>query len=281
MTADPTPHVEASGTVTGRPGETAGGIQSLDAALWVLTTMARLDGAVGLSDLARACGMPASKTHRYLASFINSGLVRQNGRSGTYDLGPGAIEIGLAAISRHDFVNSVADQFSTLTEETGLTGLLCVWGNSGPTVVRWIRAVNFIVTSLGLGSTLPLLSSATGRVFFAWLPEAITEKLMHEELKRARASGRDIEDMELGGSGPGVKSARALAARVREAGYATVDGRFIPGLVAASAPILDWQDEAQAVVTLIGTNPKDIEPGSPAIAALTRFCAEHSVPDLG
>lgn len=276
MTADPRPHVQVSGNVTGRPGETAGGIQSLDAALWVLTTMARLDGAVGLSDLARACGMPASKTHRYLASFINAGLVRQNGRSGTYDLGPGAIEIGLAAINRHDFVNSIADRFSELTEETGLTGLLCVWGNSGPTVVRWIRAANFIVTSLGLGSTLPLLSSATGRVFFAWLPETITEKLMHEELKRARASGREI-----GEAGSGVKGARALAARVRGAGYATVDGRFIPGLVAASAPILDWQDEAQAVVTLIGTNPNDIEPGSPAIAALTRFCAEHSVPDRG
>jgi DNA-binding IclR family transcriptional regulator len=264
-----------------RPGEATGGIQSLDAALWVLTTMARLDGAVGLSELARACDMPASKTHRYLASFINSGLVRQNGRSGTYDLGPGAIEIGLAAINRHDFVNSVADRFGELTEETGLTGLLCVWGNSGPTVVRWIRAANFIVTSLGLGSTLPLLSSATGRVFFAWLPETITEKLMHEELKRARASGREIGDAGPGGIVAGVKGARTLTAKVREDGYATVDGRFIPGLVAASAPILDWQDEAQAVVTLIGTNPKDIEPGSPAIAALTQFCAEHSVPKRG
>ena len=256
-----------------RSGETLGGIKSLDAALRVLLTMARMEGAVALSDLARACDMPVSKTHRYLASFIHAGLVRQNGRAGTYDLGPGAIEVGLAALHRHDFVNAVADQLPELTKKTGLTGLVCVWANSGPTVIRWERVPSFVAASLGLGGTLSLLNSATGRVFLAFLPEKITGRLMQQELKRAKASARLFDDMT-----PDAAGARSLAVAARKAGYATVDGTYIPGLVAAAAPILDWQDQAQAVVTLIGTDPTDIEPDSDAIAALKSFCAAHAIP---
>ncbi|WP_099864259.1 IclR family transcriptional regulator [Pararhizobium haloflavum] len=255
-----------------RQAEAQGGIQSLDAALRVLMAMANMEGAVGVSDLARACGMPVSKTHRYLASFIHAGLVCQAGRSGRYDLGPRAIEIGLAALSRHDFVNAASDDLHRLTVETGLTALLCVWGNSGPTVVRWERAASFIATSLGLGTTLPLLTSATGRICLAYLPGAVTGALLDEELARGLASPQIFHDLELNQA-----DVARLAADVRDQGYATVDGRFIPGLVALAAPILDWQGEAQAVVTLIGADPRLIEPGAAQIGSLKEFCASHSI----
>lgn len=256
----------------GGAGEASGGIQSLDAALRVLVAMGRLDGPVGLTDLARACDMPVPKVHRYLASFLHAGLVRQTGRSGKYDLGTIAIELGLAALHRHDFVNSAADDLAALAADTGLTALLVVWGNSGPTVVRWERATAFIVTALGLGTTMPLLSSASGRVFLAFLPDSVTALLLKRELGRAKARPDLVADME-----PTVKGARALGDRIRAAGHATVDGRFIPGLVAASAPILDWQGHAQAVVTLIGTDPSDIAEGAAPLTALTAFCRRHSV----
>ena len=253
--------------------EATGGIQSLDAALRVLLAMGEMKGAVGLSELARACHMPASKVHRYLASFIHAGLVRQNGRSGSYDLGPRAIDLGLAALGRHDFVNSVAEGMPELTAQTGLTSLLCVWGNSGPTVVRWERAASFIVTSLGLGTTLPLLTSATGRVCLAYLPAQVTERLLEAELARATASPRIFD-----GHLPNRAAIATLTSDIRQRGYATVDGRFIPGLVAMAAPILDWQGQAQAVVTLIGADPSSIVKGSAALSSLKSFCAREAVP---
>lgn len=261
---------------TERPAEFSGGIQSLDAALRMLMTMARIESAVGLSELARACSMPASKTHRYLASFIHAGLVRQNGRSGTYELASGAVELGLAAMQRNDVVNAVADDLPALAEATGLTALLCVWGNSGPTVVRWQRAASLVVTSLGLGTTLPLLTSATGRVCLAFLPERVTAGLLETELARARRSFPAAVLLE--GRAPDRDGVRGLAASVRAAGHASVDGRFIPGLVAMAAPVLNWQGEAEAVVTLIGTDRRTIAPGSPTREALTAFCMERSLP---
>jgi DNA-binding IclR family transcriptional regulator len=60
-------------------------------------------------------------------------------------------------------------------------------------------------------------------------------------------------------------------------GYSSVDGRFIPGLVAIAAPILDWQNEAQAVITLVGTDPTTTLPGSSQVATLLAFCKAQSV----
>lgn len=239
----------------------SGGIQSLDSALRLLRALAARPGPTALSDLARDCAMPVSKAHRYLASFAHAGLVRQAGKSGKYDLGPGAVQLGIAAMGRNDAINIAADGLPDLCAETGLTALLSVWGNSGPTVVRWERAANFMVTTLGLGSTLPVVGSATGHVFLGFLPRPLTAARV--AIDRAAAPQVDPE---------------AMAAQVRAAGYATVSGDLLLGLSALAAPVLDWQGEAQAVVTLIGTDASIVAPDSPAIAALTRYCADRSLP---
>lgn len=259
--------------------EAAGGIQSLDGALHLLRVLSQQSGATALGELARLSAMPSPKAHRYLASFLHAGMVRKDG-AGRYDLGRGAMEVGLAALARRETVNAAADALPDLVAETGHTGLISVWGDRGPTVVRWQRAAAPIVTSLGLGTTLPLLSSATGRAFLAHMPEAMVGSLRDAELRRARTRPNLIEDITAAANSPPGVAVRALLEGVREQGYATVDGRFIPGLVALAAPVLDWQGEAELVVTLIGTDPSMIRSESPAIASLHAFCAAHSVSSL-
>ena len=50
-----------------------------------------------------------------------------------------------------------------------------------------------------------------------------------------------------------------------------------PGLVAIAAPVLDWQNEAQAVVTLIGTDQGVTRPQSDAVASLMEFARKQSL----
>jgi len=248
------------------------GLKSLDIALGVLAFMARQQGPMTLSDIARGCDMPPSKAHRYLASFVIAGLVRQQGRSGRYDLGPEAMQLGLAAIARHDFVNDSADGLPELALQTGMTVLLAVWANEGATVVRWQRGLSPTVTSIALGTTLPLLTSATGRIFLTYAPRGAIHKARETELRRAARNPSLLPDTPSTAEG-----LEMLRAAIREQGFASVNGGFIPGLVAAAAPILDWQGEAQVVVTLVGVDPTGIEAGSQQVAALLRFCDEHSV----
>ncbi len=239
----------------------------------MLRALAGFAGPVTLSDVARATGMPASKVHRYLASFIHAGFVVQRERSGRYDLGPFASEFGLAALARNDFVNRAADGLEELSRETDLTSLLTVWGNRGATVVRWQRVPSFTVTSLGLGSTLPLLTSASGRVFLAFLPRRLTESLLRLEVERALAAGIEWPDV-----APREDSIAALIAETRARRFASVDGRFVPGLRAVAAPVTNWQGEAEVVVTLIGTEEAILASDSTARRHLSAFARRLSVP---
>ncbi len=225
------------------------GIQSVEVAAGILGALSRAQAPLSLSALAREAALPPSKAHRYLVSLIECGLVRQDTRSGQYDLGRAAMALGIAAISRSDVVNEAADALRPLSIETGSTVMLSVWADHGPTVVRWERAAGVLVSSLGLGSILPLLNSATGKVFLSYLPRPVTQQVLDREI--AGPAG--------GAAGNGEID--ALISGVRETGVATVDGRLIPGLHAIAAPVLNWQDEADAVVTLVsaaGTMDKSL-----------------------
>ena len=248
------------------------GLKSLDTALGVLAQMVAKSGPQSLSEIGRACGLPPSKVHRYLASFVAAGLVKQKERSGRYDLGPAAMQLGLSALARHDFVNATADCLAELSADTGMTVLLSVWANQGATVVRWERGASPTDTSMGLGTTLPLLNSATGRVFLSWGPQRAIAPVRDAQLRRlARQPGlsADFEQTKAG--------VADLISRIRQRGFASVEGRFIPGLVAASAPVLDWQGESQAAVTLVGIAPAAVAPGSRQTERLIAYCAEKSV----
>ena len=254
--------------------EASGGIQSLDAALRVLQHLATLSGAVGVSELARACDMPISKVHRYLASFVHAGLVQQNGRSGTYDLGLAAQSLGLSALARRDIVNTVSDELVELTRETGCTTLLSGWADLGPTVVRWQRAPAPVITSFGLGAPFTLLSSATGRAFFAHSPPELVSPLIAREKRKAKQNPLLIEDLPLAQTMD--ERISILQEQTRAAQVAIIDGRFIPGLRACAAPVLNWQGEADVVVTAIGTDQALSDPKSETVQKVLQFAKRLS-----
>lgn len=248
-----------------------GGIQALDAALVVLRGLAEFDGPVALADLARAVSMPPSKVHRYLASFIHAGFVKQATRSGRYELGPTSASLGIAALSRSDFVNQAADALPELTEATGMTTLISVWGTQGATVIRWCRAPSPMVTSFGLGSNMPLLTSASGRVFLSWLPRPVISARLGLEIERAIEAGLSWPDLDLS-----MDSIEHLIDRIRTDGFATIDGRYVPGLRAMAVPITNWQGEAEAAVTMISTSEQILSADHPAARHLLDFAARHS-----
>ncbi len=236
------------------------GIQSVEIASSILLVLADAKGPLSLKAISGILGMPASKMHRYLSSFVKTGLVRQDTRSSVYDLGEGAVRIGLAAVARMDLVNIAAESLSELVATTGMSAILCIWGTQGPTVVRLERSVNHIITSIGLGTTLSVANSATGRVFLAYLPAAVTENLIKQEQEEINKTSLERQ-----------------AAKTVQDGYAAVSGKFIPGLVAVGAPVLNWQGEAEAVITLYSNRETLLDPNGPVIPILLQTCRSLSM----
>lgn len=157
------------------------------------------------------------------------------------------IAAGPVALGRSDAIGAASEVLDALVDETGHTGQPAVWGDRGPTIVRWIAGRGGVRKSMTVGTTLPLLASATGRVFLGFRPRRQTAALAARE---AMAGGGDPE---------------VLAAQATAQGMGHVAGDHIPGLSALAA-----FSEAAAVMTLVG-HRDEIAPG--AAESLRSACA--------
>jgi DNA-binding IclR family transcriptional regulator len=231
------------------------GIQSIDTGIRLLEAMERADGPLALKELSAAADLDPSSAHRYLASFVRSGLVTQLADS-RYDVGPLALRLGLAAMQRSDPVQAAERALPALVARTAFTGLIAVWSNRGPTIVHWQRTRN-LVTSLSLGSVLPAARSSLGRMLIAFLPEGVTAEVLASEARREKTD-RDWLAREL--------------ERARKLRLAYADKTVIPGLYAAASVVLGWNGEAAGAVALIGPDPELARPNNAAALALRGFC---------
>ena len=224
--------------------KTQRGIQSIDVGGRLLHALSRSNGALMLKELAEAAAMPAAKAHAYLVSFCKLGLIEQDGVTGRYDLGPLALQLGLVSLNRLDAVKIATAEMGPLSERTGQSTAIAVWGNYGPTIVRFEQSVRPIHVNMRTGTVMALTQTATGLVFAAHVsPAAISAALAATFLDgKQRAAA--------------AKTLAALApefAQVRRRGLARAQGNPVPGVNAFSAPVFDHTGEIALAITALGS----------------------------
>jgi len=265
-------------------GHLRAGIQSVEVGFELLNALSHASGALMLRDLAAAAGMSAAKAHRYLVSFQRLGLVMQDAVSTRYDLGPAALRLGLASLSRIDAVKLARERMPALLLETGHTLAIAVWGNQGPTMVHWAEAPQTVPVTLRLGDVMPLLTSATGRCFAAFMgsegrdAERIAPMIREEltRLKKLPHNAMPLLDV------PQTQQAvQAMLEETRRHGMARVVHSLVPGVGGFCAPVYDAQGRlALGLVVLGSVATLDTQwDGAPA-SALQR-CAHQLSADLG
>ena len=250
------------------------GIQSVEVGFALLEGLTRSRGPLMLKDVAASAGMSAAKAHRYLVSFQRLGLVTQDPRTARYDLGPAALKLGLASLTRLDGVRLARERMPALMETIGHTLALAVWGNHGPTIVHWEESPQAVTANLRLGDVMPLLSSATGRCFAAFMSPEVVAPLLKEELTRAVKMRRtDLPAT--------MAEANSLLAEVRERGAARVVDTLLPGIVAFCAPVFDADGHLELGITTLGSIATFDPEWGGAIDAPLRAAAAQLSSDLG
>jgi DNA-binding IclR family transcriptional regulator len=222
------------------------GIQSVEVGFGLLQALGQAEGPLMLRDLAKAAGMSAAKAHRYLVSFQRLQLVVQDAATTRYDLGPAALKLGLASLERLDAVKLARERLARLMTQVGHTLALAVWGNHGPTIVHWEESPQAVTVNLRLGDVMPLLSSATGRCFAAYVPKEAIAGMLKEELARAQKQGRT--DLPTGMAG-----VQGLLEEVRQRGMARVVDTLLPGIVGFCAPVFD--SDGHIVLGMVALGP--------------------------
>lgn len=211
------------------------GIQSVDILFSILRVLEGAGTALSLSEVAKRAGQQSSKVHHYLVSLIRNGAVRQNA-NGSYDLGPYALQLGLSALGRLDIVERASEAMATFRDETGEACFLAVWGNRGPTIIRYFEGTRPVTVEARAGLVLPLLTSATGQVFLSWLPEAAWRAIADFE-KKSLPESIDIDD---------------LRERCRRRGIGVTRGELLPRIAAVSSPVFDHDGNLVCSLTALG-----------------------------
>ena len=254
------------------------GIQSVEVGFALLDVLAEAPGPLMLRDLAARAAMSAAKAHRYLVSFQRLGLVVQDASTTRYELGPATLRLGLATLSRLDAVKMARERLPALGEQTGQTLALAVWGNHGPTLVHWQESPQAVPVNLRLGDVMPMLSSATGRCFAAFLGHGVgsdqARLLIDREMAQARELGRnDVPASTL--------EFEALVRETRQHGLGRVKNVLLPGISGFCAPVFDADGHlALGVVSLGSSATFNVDWDGPLANILLRMTRQLSM-DLG
>lgn len=241
------------------------GIQSIEIGSALLVQLARHVRPVALKDLAKASGMTAGKAHPYMVSFLKVGFVTQT-EAGHYELGPLALQLGLTRLQRLDPVKEASALIEALADETGQSVAVAVWGNLGPTIVRLEEPAHPLHVNLRVGTVMSLANTATGRLFAAYMPPKVVERLLSEEVSRlsyGTAQGNPL----------GPEALDAAFAEIRMNSMARTKGHPIPGIDALCAPVFDSSGHLVLGILVLGPSATFDSDWNGAVAQPLRRCA--------
>ncbi len=241
------------------------GIQSIEIGSSLLLELARNVRPTPLKDLAKAAGMSAGKAHPYMVSFLKVGFVTQT-EAGHYELGPLALQLGLTRLQRMDPVKEASQLIEGLAHETGQSVAVAVWGNLGPTIVRLEEPIQPLHVNLRTGTVMSLTNTATGRLFAAYMPPKVVERLLGEELARSSYGTR-------AGKPLAPATLEAALVETRKHGLSRSLSQPIPEIDALCAPVFDAGGHIVLGILVMGPSAGFDSAWDGAIATPLKRCA--------
>jgi DNA-binding IclR family transcriptional regulator len=256
-----------------KTGETRG-VQSVETGAELLRVLSKAPGPLSLRDIAAAAAMPSSKAYQYLASFNLVGITKRDAETGHYDLGPFAAQLGLTALGQIDAVGIVTSGLLRLAADTQHDAYVTTWSALGPMVLRWAPGANDLAIRVREGVTLPLLTTATGRVWAHYLPARSTKMLIERQLQEMQPkSGKKLGDLQ-------EHYAKLVAEICSKQGFSIEKGEQKVGIEAIAVPVFDRNGIAFVVSLLGAQGTTDFLPLSEIPRQLVEF-AHHLTGQLG
>lgn len=225
-------------------------VPAVDRAVRVLWLLAGEPAGLTLTEVAAALCLTKSSAHDLLGTLVFHGMVDRHWPTRRYRLGLRLAELAHLAGQQTDVTRSVHGLVADLGAATGATVLLCAWSGDGFVVVDRAMATGDLRLTAPLGKTLHPLTGAFAKVLVAFGDrEAATVAVGRALLARPRP-WTDLDRL------------WAETPAVREAGVATDDGEYLPGVWGVSAPVMA-AGELVGALTVVGLGAT---PAGPQIA---------------
>jgi IclR family KDG regulon transcriptional repressor len=200
---------------------------SVKRAFEILKLVAASKGGIGISEIARGLGMAKSTVHGMTSALEEIGVVLRDPVTKKYTLGFTLFELGKSAYSQIDLKDLARPVAEDLMERTQASVFLGVLNWDHATVLDVVEPRTELKITAPIGTTLPLMAGAAGKVFLS--------KMDEEEVKRiikTKGLTRFTEN-----TITSTERYLEVIRAARENGFATDDEEYIPGVRAVAAPI--------------------------------------------
>ena len=230
----------------------------------ILRAISQSSQGLRISEISNMLDISKSTVHGITAALEDQGAINRDCVSKRYTIGITLMELGKAAYERIDFKNIARPIMEELMEQCQESVFLGIRNGDRVTVIDIVESrKDFKITS-PIGTALPLLAGATGKLFLSIMePKDLQKYLGSNPLVRFTAN--TITDPE--------QYARELE-KVREAGFATDDEEYISGVRAVAAPIKQYGSYIPAI-WVVGFKASMSRKKIPAIIEQTRDAADR------
>ncbi|MFI6278832.1 IclR family transcriptional regulator C-terminal domain-containing protein [Streptomyces sp. NPDC050988] len=211
-------------------------IESLARGLTVITAFGEGRAELTLTEVAQATGLPRATARRALITLEHLGQVTAHGR--TFRLTPRVLALGFPPLSRTALPQIAAPHLAELADRLHDSASLAVLAGDEIQYTARVATSRIMSVNITVGTRFPAYATSLGRVMLADLTEAERGPLL---TGLHALTPHTVTD-------PGALA--TTLDRVREAGYALVDGELEEGLRSIAVPVRDRTGRVVAAVNV-------------------------------
>jgi len=216
-------------------------IQSVDRAIDVLEVLAA-GGAMTLSDLARTMDQSAATLYRVLSTFQARGLTENDPLTQEWSVGASAFRIGATFLRRSNVTARALPAMRHLMETTGETSNLGIEKSDMVVFISQVETHESIRAFFPPGTQAPMHASGIGKALLSNVAETRLHRFLQNCPFEVFTPQTIVTREEL----------HAEMQRIRDCGFAFDNEEKSPGMRCIAAPIVNFQGQAVAGISISG-----------------------------
>lgn len=239
------------------------GAPSVKKAFAILSAISSSKDGMGVSDLAKKLKMAKSTVHGMTSALEELGAVMRDPLTKKYKLGFTLLEIGRSAYSQVDLKASARPVMEALMEKTQTSVFLGILNWDHVTVLDIVESRQDLKITAPVGTTIPMLAGAVGKVFLASMDDEHALKIIKSK-GLPRFTDNSIVDTAL---------YFGELKQVREKGFAVDDEEYILGVRAVASPLMGL-GQLKSAIWIVGFKASLDEKKMKTLAGETRNAAK-------
>ncbi|MBW2608476.1 MAG: IclR family transcriptional regulator [Deltaproteobacteria bacterium] len=232
-------------------------------AFQILRLISDTDRGLKISELSKDLGISKSTVHGITTALEELGAIIRDPLTKRFALGFTLFELGRSAYSKIDIKDLARPFMEDLMEKTQESVFLGVRNGEHVTVLDIVESMQDLKITSPIGTTIPLMAGATGKVFLSLMEEnQVAEIIKSQGLHKYTENTITDPDLYL-----------KEIMSVKEKGYAIDNEEYISGVSAVASPVA-CKGHLKSAVWVVGFKASIDEAKMKALAKETKETAE-------